>query len=175
MTFKELNLPVEIKEKEVKITDEVSIGVSQYLPIEKKGELITFVANSAMDAKTGCFSPLRVEIYFALGVVKYYSTLDYDDVLLTDAGELYDKLEINGIFDEIMQAIPEDELDFLHSLVIETIEDLARYNNSFAGTLGAMSQESMDLDSQLSGILEKVKSKEGLELLSTIKDMGVSN
>lgn len=170
MTFEELDLPTEILCKEVKINETVSLGVDQYLPIEKKSELITFVTNSALDTNTGCFSPLRVEVYFALGVVKYYSTLDIGEVLLSDIGKLYDALEMNGIIDKIMDAIPEDELNFVRSLVLDTIADIARYNNSFVGTLNAMSGEATGLSEQIDNIIQGMKSKEGLELISSIKE-----
>lgn len=177
MKFEELNLPYEITTKEVQINKNITIKVSQYLPIEKKGELITFIVDNAMNLKTGCFVPLRVETYFSIGIIKYYTDLTYeDDILNSNIENFYNTLEINGIFDKVMKAIPEEEVSFIRGLVTDSIEIFSNYNNSFAGVLNVMSQDSIELDNQLSDILQKIKDKDGLELLSTIKkDMGNSN
>lgn len=159
----------------VKLNDATSLNVRNYLPIADKGDLVTFVINGAIDNMTGCFSPLRLEVYFAIAVIKWYANIDFSDQQLSEIGTIYDTLETSQTINKIMAAIPEAELSFVESLVKDTAEDIARYNNSFAGMLSAMSGDASSLDEQLTDILEKIKHKEGMELLSVIKDVGGTN
>lgn len=168
-TFKELGLELKVEYSELKINDAISLQVRSYLPIEDKGNMITYIVNSAIDDSTGCFSPIRVEVYFALAVCKWYAGLVFED--LSNPGMIYDILDTNGIIQEIMKRIPTDELDFIQDLVKDTISDIARYNSSAAGIIQMMNQNAGDLNTQITDILEKIKNGENLETLSVIKDV----
>lgn len=174
--FEALNLEMgDIETTTIKINDATELKVRSYLPIAEKGNLVTFVINGALDNMTGCFSPLRLEVYFAVAIVKWYAGVSFENQELMDIGNIYDILEANYVVSKVMGAIPEGELEFIESLVKDTAEDIARYNNSFAGMMSAMSGDASSLDEQLSEILEKIKNKEGMELLSVIKDVGGTN
>ena len=60
----------------------------------------------------------------------------------------------------------------MRDLAEETVADVARYNSSAAGIVQSMVDSSGSLDKQLSDIIQKVQSKEGLELLDMIKNEG---
>jgi hypothetical protein len=171
MEFKDLNLTTEYIEAGVKLNDSIELGVRTYLPIDEKGKLITFVASNAVDATTGCFSPLRIEVYFSIAVMKWYAGVEFTEDDFAHIGEVYDALEINGIIGTVMSAIPEEELTFMQDLVNETMEDIAKYNTSLAGMVSSMSQDASALNTQIDSILESIKNKEGLETLSVIKDV----
>lgn len=174
--FEALGLEMgDIETTTIKINDTTELKVRSYLPIAEKGNLVTFVINGALDNMTGCFSPLRLEVYFAVAIVKWYAGVSFENQELMDIGNIYDILEANYVVSKVMGAIPEGELEFIESLVKDTAEDIARYNNSFAGMMSAMSGDASSLDEQLSEILEKIKNKEGMELLSVIKDVGGTN
>lgn len=174
--FEALGLEMgDIETTAIKINDTTELKVRSYLPIAEKGNLVTFVINGALDNMTGCFSPLRLEVYFAVAIVKWYAGVSFENQELMDIGNIYDILEANYVVSKVMGAIPEGELEFIESLVKDTAEDIARYNNSFAGMMSAMSGDASSLDEQLSEILEKIKNKEGMELLSVIKDVGGTN
>lgn len=174
--YEALNLQMgDIKTTTVKINDTTELEVRSYLPIAQKGDLVTFVINGALDNMTGCFSPLRLEVYFAIAVVKWYAGVTFENQELMDIGNIYDTFEANNVILSVMGAIPEEELEFVESLVKDTAEDVARYNNSFAGIMAAMSDGATSLDGQLTEILEKIKNQEGMELLAAIKDVGGTN
>lgn len=172
ISFNSLNLDFETGYIEVKVDESTTLKIRSYLPVEEKGQLVTFVINSALDPNTGCFSPLRTEVYFSLGLAKFYADIDFEENLIGDVGNIYDKLESSGINTMIVSAIPKDEYDFICGLVEDTIADLARFNNSFMGMLSNMSGESTDLTGQIQEIVEQLKEAKGLEVLT---ELGKSN
>lgn len=177
VTFSKLNMKMKMKDEYITIylnpelDEELKVEVRQYLPIEQKAALITFVAENAIDEKTGCFSEIRIETYFALAIAKYYAGITFTDKQIENAAKIYDVLESNGVFTRIMSAIPESEFNFLTNAVSKTIADIARFNNSFAGMLNMISDNAGGMDEQFTEILEKIKNGEGLETLSEIKNI----
>src|SRR5699024_1858221 len=151
---------------DVKIGEDSVLKVASYLPIEDKGNLITFVVDMALDTTTGCFSPVRVETYFALAICRWYGDMVFDDDnIQINVALTYDTLETNGIIDAIMNAIPKDELEFIQDLVKDTISDIAKYNSSAAGIIQMMNQNASQLDTQITNILDSIKNGENLETL----------
>ena len=170
MNFKELNLRApDIEQHTVKIVGGTDLAVRTYLPIGAKADLIAWVINMALDDATGCISPIRLETYFAIAVVQRYANIEID--LDENWLDVYDILEQNDVINQIMNAIPEDELSFLQELVQDTAADIVRYNNSFAGIMNAMGDNMDSKNALLTDILEKVKNAEGLETLSEIKNV----
>lgn len=148
---------------------DIDITVLQYLPIEEKIEFLQYVVNSSLDDTTGCFSPIRVEVYFGLAICKWYTDIEFDD---DNISKNYDLLDSSGLLSLIMRAIPQEELEFMSDLVEQTVADICRYNNSAAGIIYNITSKSDadNLSKQIQEIMDKVNNKEGLELLSVIKD-----
>lgn len=172
VSFTKLGLKANKDITELPISGDLTLEIRNYLPIEEKSQLVQYVVDNALDANTGCFSPLRIEVYFILAVCKYYASINFTEKQLSDAGKTYDLLEGNGISDKIISAIPRDEYVFIKDLVDATTEDIARYNASAAGIIQMMNSSAGSLDAQITDILEKIKNKEGLETLDVIKNAG---
>lgn len=171
MNFKDLNLIPKVGYTEVKIGEDTTLKVANYLPIEDKGNLITFVVDLSLDDTTGCFSPVRVETYFALAICRWYADISFDEEDLQKVALTYDTLETNGVISAVMSAIPNDELNFIQDLVKDTVADISRYNSSAAGIIQMMNQNASGLNKQITDVLEKIKNGENLETLSVIKDV----
>lgn len=170
MNFKDIQLePISNETRSLKISDDITLEILQYLPIKDKGDFVTYVINNSIDENTGCFSPIRLNVFFSLGIIKWYANVDFDEN--DDPALLYDLLEVNHIIDKILELIPSDEQTFINDLVDNTAEDIARYNNSFAGMLSNMNSDAINLDKSIQDILEKIKNKEGLEVLSEIQNV----
>lgn len=175
MKFTELGLELKIADP-VEITcGDQAIQVLQYLPIDEKANLIKHVINQALDDNTGCFSPIRVEVFFSLALCKWYAGMEIEVDEAHTFSNIYDILETNRVIDDIIFAIPEDEISFLRDLMDDTIADVARYNNSAAGIIQAMSANAEGLDGQINSILEQIRNGEGLEQLAAIKDVVGNN
>lgn len=143
--------------------------VLQYLPIVGKANLLQYVINGAMDAETGCFSPVRVEVYYAVGIFKAYCGVHLDES--TSVTDVYDQISQTGLLDTIIEAIPEKEKQLMDELLYDTIDDIARYNNSFASVVSSMASDSNELNSQIEEIMQSIKNREGMEVLSEIKNV----
>lgn len=171
VTFSKLGLKAKKETTSVRLNDDVELEVRNYLPIDEKAELIQFIVNHSLDDRTGCFSPIRVEVYFSIAVCKWYAGITFTDKQLSEISKTYDLLEENGILDQIMMYIPADEKEFMQELVNDTIEDIARYNTSAAGIISTMSSDTNKLTNQINEIVEQIKNGENLEIISTIKDV----
>lgn len=170
-TFTKLGLKAKKVAASCQINDNISLEIRQYLPIDEKANLIQFIVDHALDQMTGCFSPVRVEVYFSIAVCKWYAGITFTDKQMAEVSKTYDLLEENGVIDKIISVIPENEINFMNELVNDTIDDIARYNSSAAGIIQAMSANADGLDNQITEILDKVKNGENMETLSVIKDV----
>lgn len=171
MTFAKLGLKAKKITTNCQLTDDITLEIRNYLPIDEKSEFIQFIVNHALDQTTGCFSPVRVEVYFSIAVCKWYANIAFTDKQMADISKTYDLLEENGVIDEIMSYIPKDEIEFMRDLANDTIDDIARYNSSAAGIIEAMTANAGGLDTQITEILNKIKNEENLETLAVIKDV----
>lgn len=169
ITFSKLGLKAvsDIESGSVEING-IEVPVKGYLTQQEKADLVAFVLENAIDDR-GCFSPIRVETYWGIALVKWYGGISFTDKQIFDAGKTYDLLETNGVIDNICDAIPSDEYGFLRDMLNETKDDIARYNNSFAGMVAAAASSAGAMDNELTGILEKIQNKEELEQLDVIK------
>ena len=152
-----------------------TLDVKRYLSMKDKIDLLQFIVDSSIDEKTGCFSPVRTEVAFAIGLAKWYAGVEFaqediENILIT-----YDILEFSGVNDAISGAIPEDEYGFMEGLIYETTRDIARYNNSAIGIINALNDDTTGLNNQITDILDKIKNSEGLEQLEVIKDVVGTN
>lgn len=148
----------------------IVIGVKGYLSQKEKAELISFVLENAIDSR-GCFSPIRVETYWGIALVKWYGEISFTDKQIAEADKTYDVLETNGVIKSICDVIPDDEYNFLKDMLNDTKDDIARYNNSFAGIIAAAASSATNMDNELTEILHKIKNGEGLEQLAVVKDI----
>nr|DAP43449.1 MAG TPA: Putative orange carotenoid-binding protein, CAROTENOID BINDING PROTEIN, PROTEIN [Caudoviricetes sp.] len=171
MTFTKLGLKAKKITTNCPLTDDITLEIRNYLPVDEKAEFIQFIVNHALDDMTGCFSPVRIEVYFSIAVCKWYANITFTEKQMTEVSKTYDLLEENGVIDQIISTIPEDEIEFMKELVNDTVSDIARYNSSAAGIIQAMTANAGGLDSQITEILDKIKNGENLETLAVIKDV----
>lgn len=170
INFKDLKLETNIDFSNIKFGD-IELNIRNYLTTREKAKLIQFVVEGALDDNTGCFSPLRVDVYFSIAICGWYAGIIFDEEDAKNIESVYDALDSNGVLQCIINAIPSEEFNFIQDLVNNTIEDIAKYNSSAAGIIKNMTVDADGLGSQIENILEKVKNGEGLETLSVIKDM----
>ncbi len=169
MNFKDMNLQSNLEVQTIRIIDDLKLEVRDYLPIAEKTQFIQFVVNGALDENTGCFSPVRTYVYFAIALCKWYGNIEFDEEDLKNIEHTFDTLYTNLVIENISDAIDPIELNLTKKLVNDTIDDISRYNSSAAGIVRFMSTDAGNLDNQIGDILEKIKNREGLETLDDIK------
>lgn len=148
---------------------DTTLNIVQYLPAACKAEFIQWVLEHTIDVTTGMASPLRLEIYFGLAIAKWYADIEMPEDMI-DTGA-YDLLIQNDILDTIIANIPSEEYDSMVKMTNECIEAAERYTLSFAGMIQNMQTETDSLSEKFRDITERLKNREGIEVLSEIKNI----
>lgn len=148
----------------------ITLDILTYLPQNTKAEFIGFVVNNSIDQTTGCSSPLRLDTWFSIALAKFYGQITFTDKQLEDVGKVYDILQSNNVFNMIANAIPIEEYNYIKNCTEATAADVARYNNSAAGIIAAMRDESGGLSGQLDEMLKRIQDREGINELLSIRD-----
>ena len=97
MKFSELNLSIRDEIKTVKIGDNV-IEVKQYLPLEKKIDIISLAIQQSLGGTVQ--NTMAFESYLDLFIIMNYTNIDFSDC--EDYSALYDILESNDIINFII-------------------------------------------------------------------------
>ncbi len=147
--------------------NENEVEVKQYLPMEEKVNFIEFVLNNAaVDMKF--YNPARVEAYFAVGVVLFYTNVNCTDKQKENIAKLYDSFVSTGFYKEIITRIDEDELNSLLDMVEETIHSVYSYNNSVLGLLDTIASDYSNLNLDATEIQKKLADPQNMELLRAV-------
>ncbi len=166
INFKNLVPIKNILGEEIQIGNEL-VTVEKYLPLAKKAELIEWVIKNSID-DTGFASPIRTEVFLKLAIVRYYTNISITEKMLETPDKVFDSLMINNVFDIVLAAIPEEELDRIESGALESVKAVQDYMSSFLGVLKNVSQ---DYDSTKMNVDELMKSLDQPEKVGLVKDI----
>lgn len=155
-----------IEDKIITINDE-QILVKQYLPIGEKAKMIERILSAVFD-ENGFASPVRINIYFTIELVKNYSNINITDKMIETAEKTYDMLIINQIDQQIKDAIPENELNQLWNCVYDCIDRVEKYNSSFVGMIKTITQ---DYDATKINVDEIMSTLDQPDKIGMIKDI----
>ena len=166
VTFSKLGLK---KKEEVKefIYNEQTIQVKQYLPINDKLIMISNIINASQD-NDDFANPVKVEIFTNLELLYNYTNISFTEKQKEDPVKLYDLLESNGIFTEVINLIPSEEYAFLLDSIDECIKSIYGYVNSARGIMESIANDYKDLDLNATNIEEKIQNPENLKLLKDV-------
>lgn len=165
-TFAKLGLKINNEVNTVIINDQ-EITVKQYLPVNEKLALIGDVIEQAAD-NNNFANPVKLEVFTKLEIVFNYTNLTFTEKQKEDLVKLYDTLESNNIFNQIMATMDELEL----KTIVESIEECAKavytYKNSVLGLLDTIGQDYGDLSAGASEIQAKLADEDNLALLKNV-------
>lgn len=166
-----LNKLITIRKVEpVTITiNEQEVVIAQYLPMEEKAKFTEEILNRVVD-ETGFFNPARLETYFNIMIVKYYTNISITDKMLDEASKTYDLLEMNDIFAEVIHNIPEGEYEMLFETVEESAKHAVEYLNSFVGMLRTISADYSATKMNVDEILNTLGDPNQIGLVKDILD-----
>lgn len=167
ISFSKLGLKKNEGVKTVKIND-LDIEVKQYLPVNDKLILISNVINAAAAQGESFRNPVKIDVFGSLEIVYNYTNLIFTDKQKEDPGKLYDLLEQNGILNKIIEAIPEEEYNFLIDGIDTTVDSFYEHQSSALGILEAVNTEYSNLDLDASAIQSKLNDEGNLELLREV-------
>ena len=144
------------------------IEVKQYLPIDDKLNLIARVIENSYDIKNNFSNPVKINVFGELEIIMAYTNLSFTDKQKEDVSKLYDLLESNGIIEEIISAIPQQEYNIILEGIDETIESIYAYKNSILGILDSVSQDYSQTQMDAAEIQKQLADPENLALIKDI-------
>lgn len=165
-TFAKLGLKMNNLIKTI-IINEQEIEVKQYLPVNEKLRLIGDVIAQAAD-ENNFSNPIKLEVFTKLEVIFAYTNLSFTEKQKEDLVKLYDILESNNIFNQILSMIDESELQFICDGVEKCSEAIYTYRNSAMGIIDSISGDYGTLNLDASEIQEKLADENNLALLRNI-------
>ena len=143
------------------------IEILQYLPIEKKLDLISKVVNESVD-NNGYWNPCRVELYSCIEIILAYTNISITEKQRENIFKIYDNFINSGLYRAILDAIPDIEYNYIIKSIKDTIENIYKYKNYAIGILDAISTDYSSLDLDATEIQQKISDPQNMELLKDI-------
>lgn len=144
-----------------------NIEIIQYLPIEKKLELISGIINKSID-DNNYYNPCRIDIYLMNEIIYAYTNLNLTDKQKEDVYKIYDSFISSGFAEAVMKNIPNEEYNYIKDNVIETIQSIYKYRNSALGIFETITSDYSALDLDATELQKKIADPNNLELLKTV-------
>ena len=166
--FTKLKCKINEEIKQVKLNDEITIEVKQYLPIQEKLALISRVVEYAHMEDANYSNPVKAAVLRDLEIVFTYTNIAFTEKQKEDIPKLYDQLYSSGIITKIINNIPEDEYLEIVIGVKDSIESVYNYMNSMVGMLDTITK------SQNNAVMDMETLQKGLANLQNsevLKDM----
>ena len=167
VTFNKLNLTKNTEIKNIDINENI-IEVKQYLPVEEKLELISYIVNMAHDEDYNFSNPVKVEVFAGIGIIKYYTNITFTEKQLENPAKIYDLLNSNNVINNVIAAIPSNEYDEIRTGIEDTIKSIYQYQNSTLGILDTIGQDYSDLNLEADTISEKLSNPDNMKLLRDV-------
>ena len=149
-----LTLKAKVNDEVKTITfEEKEIEVKQYLPLEKKIDMIQIVVQ---ESGTGTVvNGLLADALFHLCLVFNYSNINFSTEDREDKLALYDALDSSGLMAEIISAIPEEEYNLIRDNLVSMMDSYQAHRDSLGGFLDSIQ---MFAPQKSAEILEQVQS-----------------
>lgn len=132
ITYSSLKLKMKEDIKEIEYNGN-KIEVKQYLPIKDKIDLIDITLQKSKE--DNLYDPIKINMYFHLHLIYLYTNITFTEKQREDEEKLYDILDSNGLINEIIMAIPENEYEDLLNKINEKMENEIAYNTTVVGFL----------------------------------------
>lgn len=117
------------------------LEVQQYLPIQKKRELVEDVVLRTIVESDGIqvIHTYLSHIPKTVAIIKYYTNLNLPD----DNNKAYDLLKKVGIFEDAVDMIPQSELDEIDMMINKFAEDL-RFNQMYSNSIETVVSQALN-------------------------------
>ena len=112
--------------------EDCEIEVQKYLPISDKIDLIATALQKA--EQNGIYNELLLDMYFNLNIIYLYTNINFSPEDRADEFKLYDILETEHIFDDVI-AVIEQDYKVLNSMLLAMKEAHLNYKNTAAAVI----------------------------------------
>lgn len=175
VSFNKLNKIKSFDPIEITIGDQ-KIEVEQYLPLEKKVDLITSVIEQSGNGEEGFFNIVKLEAYYIIEMIRAYTNISFTEKQLEDTPKLYDAIRLNDMWAAVADAIPGAEREYIWSNIMALAREITTYNNSVLGVLKAISNDRDALNFDVTEIMNKLNDPQALTLLKgMVEKTGLTN
>lgn len=144
-----------------------NIDVIQYMPLEKKLEILTEVINNSGDDK-GFYNRAKIEFNIILEIVFNYTNITFTEKQKADRMKLYDALVGSGFWNYVRQVLPDDEWEWYNRMTYFTIDKIYEYRNSVYGILDAMVTDYDTLNLDATKIRDTIANPDNLNLVRDV-------
>lgn len=172
MKFKDLKINADAGVKEITWNGNI-IQVKQYLPSADKSSIIQ---SAIQEADRGTvLDTYALEVLFDLYTVFKYTDIEFDDEDRADLYALYDKLEVSGCIDAIVDAIPDDEYTILQSNFEKIVTEYLSYRDSARAVLEQLSIFAPAKAAEIGEQLKDFDVNKMQEVLAIAEAAGINN
>ena len=165
-TFSKLKLTTEIKPVEVTWNDQV-IEVKQYISMQDKLTFVSNVLNAAADDNR-FYNKGKVDMFFLLELIYTYTNISFTDKQKEEPVKIYDAFKVSGLSREIINSIPNEEIDYLYDVVTDVAKQIYAYQNSAYGIMDAMNTDYSNLNFDIQKLTDNIKDKENVQFLNEV-------
>ena len=160
ITYTKLGLKPDLDIVEViQISAEHFIEIKQFLPFEKKLEVLSTIINKSVDDR-GFYNTARIDFNIKMELIYAYTNIKFTEKQLENPMKIYDNLVASGLLMDIWEKIPELDRDWFEYHANASIQSIMKYRNSVYGILDAIKNDYGDLNlnvEQLQSILTNNK------------------
>ena len=167
LAFSKLALKLQEEVKTLECGEQI-IEIKQYLPLDKKLEMIGDIVNKCWDPEANFYNPCQYEVLINFEMIKAYTNIAFTEKQKEDFSKTYDLLDSNNLITEILDIIPADDYYFIKRGVVDTIKAIYEYDHSAYGILDNIKNNYNNLDLDASEIQQKLADPENMDLLKSV-------
>ena len=170
ITYTKLGIkPVVDEVKTIEYAPEVKIEVRQYLPLQKKLEVLTNIINASTD-DNGFYNSAKIDFNQTLEIIFAYTNIKFTDKQKEDPMKLYDSFYSSGLVEKIFELIPESELNWFDKHIRISIDKIYEYRNSIYGILDALRNDYDGINLDVESIRENLAKDDNMSFLKEVVD-----
>lgn len=170
VSFSKLGLKVNNEIVNIHFNDQV-IEVRQYISVNDKLKLISEVINDTIDEHSFC-NPVKVKVYLALGILDYYTNINFTEKQKEDPVKLYDLFQSSNLLDQIFNAIPEEEFNDLTEGTWDSINAIYTYNNSAMGIMDNITTNYKNTNLDTNKLIEELNNMDTSLIQDVLSKLG---
>lgn len=141
------------------------ISIKQYLPVNDKLALISWVINqSADDMKF--YNVGKIDVFFTLGILQYYTDIEFNAE--DKPTELYDIFVSSGLYKACKNEMAYSEYEWLQKTLNDTVDSIYKYQNSVMGILDTVTADYENLNFDVEKLQQNISNPENLALLKDV-------
>lgn len=167
--FTKLNTIKSIPAQEICFSNQ-KIIVEQYLPLSQKLDLIQTVIELSGSGEEGFFNIVKLKTFYTIEMIKAYTNISLTEKQQEDPAKLYDAIVMNGIWEGVIELIPQEERDEVWGNILTLAREVTEYNHSALGILKNISNDYDSLKLALEELAPKIANEENAQLFKNIAD-----